>query len=78
MQYLFVNSNSNLNNEEQKDLETEEINNSIFSQSYVLYDVSTPQFNWLVNRRYSDFIWLRDCLHSLFPCDILPLLPKKK
>jgi hypothetical protein len=55
-----------------------QINNSIFSQSYVLYDVSTPQLNWLVNRRYSDFIWLRDCLHSLFPCDILPLLPKKK
>ena len=55
-----------------------QINNSIFSQNYVLYDVSTPQFNWLVNRRYSDFIWLRDCLHSLFPCDILPLLPKKK
>ena len=55
-----------------------QINNSIFSQNYVLYDISTPQFNWLVNRRYSDFIWLRDCLHSLFPCDILPLLPKKK
>ena len=53
-------------------------NSSIFSQNYVLYDVSTPQLNWLVNRRYSDFIWLRDCLHSLFPCDILPLLPKKK
>lgn len=55
-----------------------QINNSIFSQNYVLYDVSTPQNNWIVNRRYSDFIWLRDCLHSLFPCDTLPLLPKKK
>ena len=55
-----------------------QINNSIFSTSYVLYDVSTPQFNWIVNRRYSDFIWLRDCLKTLFPGDMIPLLPKKK
>ncbi len=55
-----------------------QINNSLFSTSYVLYDVSTPQFNWLVNRRYSDFIWLRECLQSLFPADLMPCLPKKK
>jgi len=53
-------------------------NNSLFSKTYVLYDVATPNFNWVVNRRYSDFIWLRDCLKFLFPGDILPLLPKKK
>lgn len=55
-----------------------QINNSLFSTNYVLYDISTPQFNWLVNRRYSDFIWLKDCLQNLFPGDLLPLLPKKK
>ena len=55
-----------------------QINNSLFSTSYVLYDISTPQFNWLVNRRYSDFIWLKDCLKNLFPGDVLPILPKKK
>ena len=54
------------------------INNSLFSTNYVLYDVSTPKYNWLVNRRYSDFIWLKDCLKNLFPGDILPILPKKK
>ena len=53
-------------------------NNSLFSTNYVLYDISTPQFNWLVNRRYSDFIWLKDCLQNLFPGDMLPILPKKK
>ena len=53
-------------------------NNSIFPKNYILYDVSTPHFNWIVNRRYSDFIWLRDCLKFLFPGDILPILPKKK
>ena len=55
-----------------------QINNSLFSTNYVLYDISTPQFNWLVNRRYSDFIWLKDCLKNLFPGDVLPILPKKK
>ena len=55
-----------------------QINNSLFSTNYILYDVSTPQFNWIVNRRYSDFIWLKDCLKNLFPGDILPILPKKK
>ena len=54
------------------------ITNSLFKTNYVLYDVSTQQMNWLVNRRYSDFIWLRDCLQSLFPADMIPLLPKKK
>jgi len=53
-------------------------NNSFFSKNYVLYDISTPKLNWVVNRRYSDFIWLRDCLKYLFPGDILPILPKKK
>ena len=53
-------------------------NKSFFSKNYVLYDVSTPQFNWVVNRRYSDFIWLRDCLKYFFPGDVLPILPKKK
>ena len=55
-----------------------QISNSLFHTNYILYDVSTVQFNWIVNRRYSDFIWLRDCIKSLFPGDVLPLLPKKK
>ena len=55
-----------------------QINNSLFKTNYVLYDISTPKFNWIVNRRYSDFIWLKDCIQYLFPGDILPLLPKKK
>ena len=54
------------------------MNNNIFSQSYIIYDIITEKFNWLVNRRYSDFIWIRDCLKSLFPTEIIPLLPKKK
>ena len=54
------------------------INDSIIKQSYLLYDVSTPIFNWFVNRRYSDFVWLRECLLTLFPVEFIPQLPKKK
>ena len=29
-------------------------------------------------RRYSDFVWLLDCLHKRYPFRILPLLPPKR
>ena len=54
------------------------INDSIVKNSYILYDINTPELKWLVNRRYSDFIWLRETLCALFPNIILPQLPKKK
>ena len=54
------------------------INDSFFKTSYTLYEIITEELNFIVNRRYSDFIWLRDCLKSLFPSEIIPLLPKKK
>ena len=54
------------------------INDSLVKNSYLLYDVTTPKFNWFVNRRYSDFVWLREALCSLFPTSFLPQLPKKK
>jgi len=54
------------------------INDSYFKNKYVLYDIITQQFNWSVSRRYSDFIWLRETLQSIFPGEIIPVLPKKK
>ena len=54
------------------------INDSYIKSSYLLYDISTPKLNWLVNRRYSDFIWLREALCSLFPSTFIPQLPSKK
>ena len=54
------------------------INDSLVKNSYILYDVTTSNFNWLVNRRYSDFVWLREALSSLFPTTFIPQLPKKK
>ena len=54
------------------------VENGFFESNFVLYDIATEQFKWLVNRRYSDFHWLRDCLISLFPAESVPQLPKKK
>ena len=54
------------------------INDSLLKNSYLLYDITTPKLNWFVNRRYSDFVWLREILISLFPTVLVPQLPKKK
>ena len=54
------------------------VERSIFETSYVFYELETSEFNWLVNRRYSDFCWLRDCLVALYPGDYVPQLPKKQ
>ena len=54
------------------------ISDSLVKNSYLLYDITTPKMNWFVNRRYSDFIWLRETLIALFPTILMPQLPKKK
>ena len=55
-----------------------QIEKGFFEMNYILYDIITEQFNWIVNRRYSDFIWLRNCLVTMFPGELIPQLPKKK
>ena len=54
------------------------VSDSILKNSYLIYDITTTKLNWFVNRRYSDFVWLREILISLFPTVLIPQLPKKK
>jgi len=42
------------------------------------YEVSSPRRGSKVIRRYSDFVWLLDCLHKRYPFRALPLLPPKR
>lgn len=42
------------------------------------YEVSIVKRNSKVTRRYSDFVWLLDCLHKRYPFRQLPLLPPKR
>ena len=55
-----------------------QIDTSILSSSYTSYEVETKEMNWIVNRRYSDFDWLRNILHKFFPRHVIPPLPGKK
>ena len=53
-----------------------------FSSNYIVYEIQTiilpDKVNWLVNRRYSDFLNLRSALQNQFPHNLVPPLPGKK
>jgi sorting nexin-8 len=42
------------------------------------YQVTSPRRGSKVVRRYSDFVWLLDCLQKRYPFRQLPLLPPKR
>lgn len=42
------------------------------------YQVTSARRGSKVIRRYSDFVWLLDCLHKRYPFRQLPLLPPKR
>lgn len=42
------------------------------------YEVRSTRRSTTVIRRYSDFVWLLDCLHKRYPFRQLPLLPPKR
>ncbi|OHE96555.1 sorting nexin mvp-1 [Colletotrichum orchidophilum] len=42
------------------------------------YEVASVRRGSKVVRRYSDFVWLLDCLHKRYPFRALPLLPPKR
>lgn len=42
------------------------------------YEVASSRRGTKVIRRYSDFVWLLDCLHKRYPFRQLPLLPPKR
>ena len=55
-----------------------QMNTSILSSAFTVYEVYTQEMKWLVNRRYSDFDWLRNTLKKFFPRYVIPPLPNKK
>ena len=55
-----------------------EIDGGVFGKNYVLYEVHTEPFNWVVLRRFSDFDNLRKLIAKHFPSFYVPPLPNKK
>ena len=60
-----------VNNPKEKD-------GGVFGKNYVLYEVHTEPFNWVVYRRFSDFDNLRKLIAKHFPSFYVPPLPNKK
>ena len=56
----------------------EKIARKVFSKAYMTFLITTSPLNLNVQRRYSDFEWLRQILHNLCPGCIIPPIPKKK
>lgn len=50
----------------------------IFLFQHHNYEVKSTRKASTVIRRYSDFVWLLDCLHKRYPFRQLPLLPPKR
>jgi sorting nexin-7/30/sorting nexin-8 len=55
-----------------------EIEGSVFSNNYILYEIQTDPVGWTVQRRYSDFDNLRKLIIKFFPSFYVPPLPNKK
>ena len=60
-------------------------NNLILNSSYIIYDIITSnrekdpkdKINYKVQRKYTDFIQLREILSKFFPYNYIPSLPEK-
>ena len=55
-----------------------EIKMPFYQQNYINYEISTNITSWKVNRRYSDFLWLRETLKKFYPGVYIPSLIEKK
>ena len=54
------------------------VETSIFQSNYIIYEIITDVTQWQVERRYSDFDWLRQTLKKIHPGLYCPPLPQKK
>ena len=61
-------------------VEHEVASGSLFSlggSTIAVYHVKTLPFNWIVKRKYTDFVWLRTLLIKMYPGIPIPPLPGK-
>lgn len=70
--------NSNRGNEETVTVTLLPEKEGMFFFQHHNYEVKSTRKASTVIRRYSDFVWLLDCLHKRYPFRQLPLLPPKR
>ncbi|MCQ2819613.1 MAG: hypothetical protein MJ252_20305 [archaeon] len=51
---------------------------TLFEGAYVTYEVFTESMQWIVRRRFNDFLWLRSILVKCYPRLMVPPIPSKK
>ena len=53
------------------------IEGKMFQKAFISYNVTTEPFNYTLNKRYSDFLWLKKVLSLIYVNCVLPPLCKK-
>jgi hypothetical protein len=53
------------------------IKTSLFKNNYIAYEIRTKPFDYIVRRRFNDFMWLRNILVKEYPGFFVPPLPEK-
>ena len=72
----FISKNPKPNPQDQmQNLNINNINNNVNNYNDFQKDI---EMNWLVKRRYSDFVWLRQVLSKFNPGHLVPPLPDKQ
>lgn len=54
------------------------VDEGFFKRKFMSYEVLTPLMNWNVQRRYSDFLWMRNMIVVTCPGSYVPPLPPRK
>lgn len=67
-----------LKNIDVKMIGTRKIDGGRFHKDYVVYAIKTMPYEWSVERRFSDFLWLRETLDQDFPFTFVPQIPDKE
>lgn len=58
-------------------LSPQKIKTGLLQKNYIAYQVVTRPFDYIVRRRFNDFVWLRDILQKEYPGFYIPPLPEK-
>ncbi|OMJ83240.1 hypothetical protein SteCoe_15895 [Stentor coeruleus] len=54
------------------------VDGGFFKKKFMSYEIWTPLMNWVVQRRYNDFLWVRNMLLITCPGSYIPPLPPRK
>lgn len=54
----------------------QKVEGGFFSRAYLTYLITTTPINITTRRRYSDFLWFRETLATIFHTSLLPYIPR--